>query len=220
VGGKTAVNHPLGKNMIGAFYQPSAVIIDTTTLATLPGRELMAGLAEVIKYGAACDAVFFGWLESALEQLVARNPDAIAHAIFESCGIKAAIVAADEREAGERALLNFGHTFGHAIEAATGYDGSWLHGEAVAAGMVLAAELSTRVATLPVADSARVRALVERAGLPARAPALGADRYLALMARDKKVEAGALRFVLLKALGQATIGTGIADEDLRAVLPA
>jgi 3-dehydroquinate synthase len=219
VGGKTAVNHPLGKNMIGAFHQPSAVIIDTMTLATLPKRELTAGLAEVIKYGAACDAGFFTWLESALEQVLARNPDAVAHAIFESCRIKAAIVAVDERESGERALLNFGHTFGHAIEAATGYDGSWLHGEAVAAGMVLAAALSARVATLPAVDSARVRALVERAGLPTRAPALGADRYLALMARDKKVQAGALRLVLLEALGRATVRSDIAQSALSAVLP-
>jgi 3-dehydroquinate synthase len=217
VGGKTAVNHPLGKNMIGAFYQPSAVIIDTTTLVTLPVRELTAGLAEVIKYGAACDAEFFGWLESALEQLLGRNPDAIGHAIFESCRIKAAIVAADEREAGERALLNFGHTFGHAIEAGTGYDGSWLHGEAVAAGMVLAAELSARVATLPAVDSARIKALVARAGLPTRAPALGAVRYLELMARDKKVEGGMLRFVLLDALGRAALRGGIAKADITAV---
>ena len=218
VGGKTAVNHPLGKNMIGAFYQPSAVIIDTSTLATLPGRELAAGLAEVIKYGAACDAGFFGWLESAIEPVLARNPEAIAHAIFESCRIKAAIVAVDEREVGERALLNFGHTFGHAIEAATGYDGSWLHGEAVAAGMILAAELSARVAALPVADGARVRKLVDRAGLPTRAPALGADRYLELMSRDKKVRGGTLRLVLLEALGRATVRSDVAPPELRALL--
>jgi 3-dehydroquinate synthase len=220
VGGKTAVNHPLGKNMIGAFYQPSAVIIDTATLATLPRRELAAGLAEVIKYGAACDPGFFVWLESALERLLARDPDAIVHAVFESCKIKAAIVAADEREAGARALLNFGHTFGHAIEAAAGYDGSWLHGEAVAAGMVLAAALSTRVAALPTADSGRVRALVERAGLPTRAPALGAERYLELMARDKKVRAGEQRFVVLEALGRAVLRGAIATADICAVLAA
>jgi 3-dehydroquinate synthase len=218
LGGKTAVNHPLGKNMIGAFYQPSAVIIDTATLVTLPNRELTAGLAEVIKYGAACDAGFFGWLESALDQLLARNPDAIAHAIFESCRIKAGIVAADEREAGERALLNFGHTFGHAIEAATGYDSSWLHGEAVAAGMVLAAELSVRVATLPAPDSARIRELVGRAGLRTRAPALGADRYLELMARDKKVQGGAMRLILLEALGRAAVRSDIPSSALRALL--
>ncbi len=218
VGGKTAVNHPLGKNMIGAFYQPSAVIIDTATLATLPRRELAAGLAEVIKHGAACDADFFLWLESALERLLARDPEAIAHAIFESCRIKAAIVATDERETGERALLNFGHTFGHAIEAAAGYDGSWLHGEAVAAGMVLATELSTRVAALPVADCARLRELVDRAGLPTKAPALGADRYLELMARDKKVKGGALRLVLLDALGRAMIRSDVPPSALRALL--
>jgi len=218
VGGKTAVNHPRGKNMIGAFYQPSAVIIDTATLATLPRRELLAGLAEVIKYGAACDAEFFVWLESAIEQLLARDPDAVGHAIFESCRIKAAIVAADERESGERAILNFGHTFGHAIEAATGYDGSWLHGEAVAAGMVLAAELSARVATLPAADSGRIAKLVERAGLPTRAPALGAGRYLELMARDKKVQAGAIRFVVLEALGRATVRSDIPASTLRTLL--
>jgi 3-dehydroquinate synthase len=218
VGGKTAVNHPLGKNMIGAFYQPAAVIIDTATLATLPRRELAAGLAEVIKHGAACDAGYFAWLESALQRLLEREPEAIAHAIFESCRIKATIVATDEREAGNRALLNFGHTFGHAIEAAAGYDGSWLHGEAVAAGMILAAELSTRVAALPVADSARVRHLVDRAGLPTLAPALGADRYLELMARDKKVQAGALRLVLLEALGRATLRSDIPPSELRALL--
>jgi len=218
VGGKTAVNHPLGKNMIGAFYQPSAVIIDTATLGTVPRRELVAGLAEVIKYGAACDADFFVWLESSLARLLERDPDAIAHAIFESCRIKAAIVAADEREAGERALLNFGHTFGHAIEAAAGYDGSWLHGEAVAAGMILAAELSARVAGLPVADSARVRELVRAAGLPTQAPPLGADRYLELMARDKKVQGGTLRLILLEALGRARVRSDVPTAELRALL--
>ena len=220
VGGKTAVNHALGKNMIGAFYQPSAVIIDTATLATLPRRELAAGAAEVIKHGAACDATFFAWLESALDRLLERDADAVAHAIFESCRIKAGIVAADEREAGERAVLNFGHTFGHAIEAAAGYDGSWLHGEAVAAGMVLAAELSVRVAMLPAADARRVHALVGGAGLPTRAPSLGADRYLELMARDKKVKAGGLRFVVLDALGRARLHDAIAMDDVRAVLAA
>jgi 3-dehydroquinate synthase len=220
VGGKTAVNHPLGKNMIGAFYQPSAVIIDTATLATLPRRELAAGAAEVIKHGAACDANFFAWLESTVDRLLERDPDAVAHAIAESCRIKVAIVAADEREAGERAILNFGHTFGHAIEAAAGYDGSWLHGEAVAAGMVLAAELSSRVAALPAVDARRVRALVARAGLPVRAPALGADRYLELMARDKKVKAGGLRFVVLDALGRAKLRSDIGSAVIAEVLTA
>ena len=219
VGGKTAVNHPLGKNMIGAFYQPTAVIIDTATLATLPGREFAAGVAEVVKYGAACDAGLFAWLESALERLLARDADAVAHAIFESCRIKAAIVAADERESGVRALLNFGHTFGHAIEAGTGY-GSWLHGEAVAAGMVLAAELSVRVAGLPRADSERIRALLDRAGLPTRPPALGAERYLELVGRDKKVEGGRLRFVILEALGRAALRANIPTGEIAAVLAA
>lgn len=220
VGGKTAINHPLGKNMIGAFHQPSVVIIDTGTLATLPRREFAAGIAEVIKYAAACDARLFTWLESALERLLAREPEAVVHAIVESCAIKAAIVAADEREAGARALLNFGHTFGHAIEAATGYDGSWLHGEAVAAGMVLAAELSVRAAKLPTADSLRLRELIGRAGLPVQAPPLGVEVYLQLMARDKKVADGALRFVVLEALGRATLRGGIGKPDVAAALAA
>ena len=219
VGGKTAVNHPLGKNMIGAFYQPAAVIIDTATLLTLPAREFAAGVAEVVKYGAACDAGLFGWLEAQLERLLARDADAVGHAILECCRIKAAIVAADEREVGERALLNFGHTFGHAIEAGTGY-GSWLHGEAVAAGMVLAAELSVRAEGLPRADSARIRALLERAGLPTRPPALGVERYLELMGRDKKIEGGRLRFVILEALGRAALRADIPDRDIAAVLAA
>ncbi len=220
VGGKTAINHPLGKNMVGVFYQPSAVIIDTATLASLPARELAAGAAEVIKYGAACDAGFFEWLDATLERLLSRDDDAVAHAIFESCRIKAAIVAADEREVGERAILNFGHTFGHAIEAAKNYDGTWLHGEAVAAGMVLAAELSVRVASLPPGDSARVRQMVVRAGLPDRAPALGVDRYMELMARDKKVEQGGMRFVVLDALGRSALRSGIARADIVATLAA
>jgi len=220
VGGKTAINHPLGKNMIGAFYQPSAVIIDTATLATLPDREYAAGLAEVIKYGAACDASLFAWLESALEKLLERAPDAAAQAIVASCGIKAAIVAADERETGARAVLNFGHTFGHAIEAATGYDGSWLHGEAVAAGMVLAATLSVRAAGLPTTESARLREVIRRAGLPVRAPAMEPGRYLTLMASDKKVEAGVIRFVLLEAIGRAALRGGIAESEIAAVLEA
>jgi len=218
VGGKTAVNHPLGKNMIGAFYQPSAVIIDTATLDTLPDRELGAGLAEVIKYGAACDAEFFAWLESALERVRSRDHDPLEHAICESCRIKSAVVASDERETGARALLNFGHTFGHAIEAATGYDGSWLHGEAVSAGMVLASELSTRVSELASIDSTRVRALLERAHLPVRAPALGTERYLELMARDKKVDAGRMRFVILESLGRAALRADVSVDDVAAVL--
>jgi len=220
VGGKTAINHPLGKNMIGAFHQPSAVVIDTATLATLPAREYASGLAEVIKYGAACDAALFSWLESELEQLLTRDPDTVARAIVASCRIKAAIVAADERETGARGVLNFGHTFGHAIEAATGYDGSWLHGEAVAAGMVLAAALSERVTGLPAGESARVRALVQRAGLPTRGPAICADSYLALMGRDKKVQGGDVRFVLLETLGRAVLRGGVAKGDVTGVLVA
>jgi 3-dehydroquinate synthase len=219
VGGKTAVNHPLGKNMIGAFHQPSAVIIDTTTLSTLPEREYIAGIAEVIKYGAACDSTFFDWLETHVDRLLARDPDAIAHAVLESCRIKADVVARDEREAGKRAMLNFGHTFGHAIEAATGY-GTWLHGEAVAAGMVVATSLSQRVSGLGTDDAKRLKHLIARAGLPVAPPALGFDRWFELMSRDKKAESGAMRFVLLDALGRASMRAGIGEADLRAVLSA
>src|SRR5206468_3665989 len=177
VGGKTAVNHPLGKNMIGAFHQPRAVISDTATLFTLPDREYIAGIAEVIKCGAIRDLALFEWLEAHMDRLLARESEAVVHAVLESCRIKAEIVAADERETGARALLNFGHTFGHGIEAATGY-GSWLHGEAVAAGMILAAMLSVRVAGLPAAQAQRIRELVERAGLPAVPPPIALDRWL------------------------------------------
>jgi 3-dehydroquinate synthase len=204
VGGKTAINHPLGKNMIGAFYQPRAVLSDTATLATLADREYRSGIAEVIKYGAIRDFALFEWLESNMEALVARDPSAVTHAVRESCRIKAEIVAADERETGERALLNFGHTFGHAIETATGY-GTWLHGEAVAAGMVLACRLSTLVCGLTDADAERVAALVRRAGLPTEPPKLPESVWLELMGRDKKVEGGALRFILLEALGQGEV---------------
>jgi len=219
VGGKTAVNHPLGKNMIGAFHQPSAVIIDTATLSTLPEREYVAGIAEVIKYGAACDSSFFAWLEKNVDRLLARDADVIAHAVLESCRIKAGVVARDEREAGERAVLNFGHTFGHAIEAATGY-GSWLHGEAIGAGMVLAASLSQHANGLNGDDANRLKRLIDRAGLPVAPPALGFDRWIELMSRDKKGESGAMRFVLLKALGTASVRSGIGEADLRAVLAA
>ena len=219
VGGKTAVNHPLGKNMIGAFHQPSAVIIDTTTLDTLPEREYVAGIAEIIKYGAACDSTLFEWLETNVDRLLARDADAIAHAVHESCRIKAQVVARDEREAGERAVLNFGHTFGHAIEAATGY-GTWLHGEAIAAGMALAASLSQRASELGVDDANRLKRLIDRAGLAVAPPALGFDRWMELMSRDKKGESGAMRFVLLKALGRASVRAGIAEADLRVVLAA
>jgi 3-dehydroquinate synthase len=220
VGGKTAVNHPLGKNMIGVFYQPSAVIIDVDTLSTLPDRQFAAGMAEVIKYGAACDAVFFTWLEQHCDRILARDREALAHAIAESCRNKAAVVVGDERESGNRALLNFGHTFGHAIEAATGYDGSWLHGEAVAAGMVMASSLSTRICGLSEGDSARVMSLLQHAHLPVRAPAFDIDRYMELMRRDKKVLGGTLRFVLLDALGRAALRSDVPVADVEAVLAA
>jgi len=217
VGGKTGINHPLGKNMIGAFWQPRAVLIDTHCLTTLPDRELRAGLAEVVKYGAIRDAGFFAWLEQNMAALLARDDVALTHAIHRSCAIKAEIVAADEREAGERALLNFGHTFGHAIEAAQGY-GAWLHGEAVAAGMVCAARLSERVCGLDQADTKRLVDLLAVAGLPAQPPAIGAERWLELMRRDKKVQAGAMRFVLLERLGQAVVKGDVGDAEALAAV--
>lgn len=217
VGGKTGINHRLGKNMIGAFYQPRAVIADTATLRTLPPRELSAGLAEVIKYGLIRDAEFFAWLEANIEALRACDPAALAYAIGTSCRNKAAVVAADEREAGVRATLNLGHTFGHAIEAGMGY-GNWLHGEAVAAGTVLAAELSARLGWLTRHDVERIRALFKRAGLPERAPELGVARYLELMQLDKKVEGGKLRLVLLKRIGEAVITADVSRDDLAAVI--
>lgn len=219
VGGKTAVNHPLGKNLIGAFHQPVLVISDTDTLRTLPQREYVAGIAEIIKCGAVRDAALFTWLEANMERLLSRDAAAIAHAVLESCRIKADIVAADERERGERALLNFGHTFAHAIEAAAGY-GSWLHGEAVGAGMILAARLSQRVAGLPAVDSERLQALVARSGLPVQPPPLPLSRWLELMARDKKTAHGTLRFVLLHQLGNAAAGETVAAADLHRVLAA
>ena len=204
VGGKTGINHALGKNMIGAFHQPLAVIADVGALATLPPRELRAGLAEVIKHGLALDADFFEWLEAHMERLLGGDEQALTHAVLRSCELKAGVVAADEREAGPRALLNLGHTFGHAIEAGVGY-GSWLHGEAVAAGMVMAAELSARAGALDAAAVARVRALVARAGLPVEGPALAPARYFELMAVDKKASAGRVRFVTLDAIGHAAL---------------
>ncbi len=217
VGGKTGINHPLGKNMIGAFHQPLAVLIDTDCLSTLPDRELAAGLAEVVKTAAIRDGRFFEWLETNVPRIKARDADALVHAVTESCRIKAEIVAADEREAGERALLNFGHTFGHAIEAGVGY-GEWLHGEAVAAGMVMAAKLSQRLGLIAGADVERLRALLQRAGLPVDAPRLGAERYLALMSRDKKVVAGSIRFVLLRGIGDAVVTADVPEVELRKVL--
>ncbi|MEO8806008.1 MAG: 3-dehydroquinate synthase [Burkholderiaceae bacterium] len=202
VGGKTAINHPLGKNMIGVFNQPLLVVADIDTLATLPERELAAGLAEVIKYGPIADDTFLGWIETNLDALKARDPAALAHAVQRSCEIKAWVVAQDERETGLRAILNFGHTFGHAIEAGLGY-GRWLHGEAVGCGMVLAADLSAQLGLIDAAHAARITRLIERAGLPLRAPALGAQRYLELMRVDKKAHAGDIRFVLLEGVGRA-----------------
>ena len=204
VGGKTGINHALGKNMIGAFYQPLLVLTDTDTLGTLPDRELSAGMAEIIKYGLISDIEFFEWLESNMEKLLARDPIALTYAIQRSCQNKADVVAADERESGQRALLNLGHTFGHAIEAGLGY-GVWLHGEAVGAGILMAAVLSQRMGWLSVLDVQRVEALIIRARLPHIAPNLGTDKYLDLMGLDKKVEGGKLRFVLLKALGTAVL---------------
>ena len=204
VGGKTAVNHPLGKNMIGAFYQPRRVLCDLDTLATLPPREFSAGLAEVIKYGPIADMAFLDWIEAHLDALVARDPAALAHAVRRSCEIKAQVVGADEKEAGLRAILNFGHTFGHAIEAGLGF-GEWLHGEAVGCGMVLAAALSARLGGVDEAFVGRLTALVRRAGLPVQPPALGDERWLSLMRMDKKSEAGEIRFVLLDAPGRASM---------------
>lgn len=219
VGGKTAINHPLGKNMIGAFYQPRAVITDTDTLATLPPREFAAGLAEVVKYGLIRDSALFDWLEKNMTRLVKREAEPLAHAIERSCAIKAEIVAQDEREDGVRALLNLGHTFGHAIEAGTGY-GTWLHGEAVAAGMVLAARLSHRLGMLAVQDAARTSALLARAGLPVTAPDFGLQRYLDLMGHDKKVESGRIRFVLLRRIGEALVTDQVPGDALADVLGA
>ena len=212
VGGKTAVNHARGKNMIGAFHQPLAVIADLDTLDSLPDRELRAGIAEVIKHGAALDAAFLGWLEQNMKKLLARDRPALTHAIRRSCELKAAIVAEDERESGVRAVLNFGHTFGHAIETATGF-GPWLHGEAVAAGMVMAARLSARAGYLPSADAARIEALIQLAGLPTRAPQLAPERWRELMAVDKKAAGARVRFVLLHGLGHAKLESGV-DERL------
>jgi 3-dehydroquinate synthase len=217
VGGKTGVNHPGGKNLIGAFHQPRAVISDTTTLATLPGRELRAGLAEVLKYGLIADAAFLDWIDAHLEALLALDAAALAQAIRRSCEIKAAIVAEDEHEHGRRALLNLGHTFGHAIETAAGY-GQWLHGEAVAVGMLLAADLSCRLGWLAAAEVERLRSLLRRAGLPDRAPPIGAARALELMGMDKKVLEGRIRLVLLQRTGVGVVSGDYPAEALQAVL--
>ena len=220
VGGKTGINHPRGKNMIGAFWQPQLVLADTDTLQTLPERELAAGLAEVIKYGLIRDLPFLEWLEANMDALVARDGNALAHAIERSCQNKAEVVAADEFETakeGGRALLNLGHTFGHAIETGMGY-GEWLHGEAVAAGTVMAAELSRRLGWLSAADVARVRRLLERARLPVHGAPLGVERYLDLMGHDKKVIAGRLRLVLLKRIGEAVTWADAKRADIAAAI--
>jgi 3-dehydroquinate synthase len=219
VGGKTGINHPLGKNMIGAFYQPRVVLADTDTLDTLPDKELRAGVAEVIKYGLIRDLPFLEWLEANIERLLARDTPALQYAIARSCQNKAEVVGADERESGERALLNLGHTFGHAIENGVGY-GVWLHGEGVAAGTIMAADLSQRLGWLSTSDVERVRTLFVRTGLPVVAPKLGTEKYLQLMGLDKKVADGKIRFVLLKALGNAVMTGDVPQARLEQTLEA
>ncbi|MFZ1910546.1 MAG: 3-dehydroquinate synthase [Burkholderiales bacterium] len=220
VGGKTAINHPRGKNMIGAFYQPLMVVSDVATLATLPLRQLRAGLAEVIKHGFALDGAFAEWIEGNIERLVAGNADALVYAVTRSCELKAQVVADDERESGLRAVLNFGHTFAHAIETGMGY-GTWLHGEAVAAGMVMAAELSARANLIDERDVQRVRVLIARAGLPVAGPAeLPPERYLELMAVDKKVAHGRARFVLLDGLGRGALHADPGERLVREAIAA
>ncbi|MDO3723246.1 3-dehydroquinate synthase [Marinobacter sp. chi1] len=218
VGGKTGINHPLGKNMIGAFHQPDVVLIDTASLTTLPSREVSAGLAEVIKYGLIRDLDFLAWLEAEMERLVALDSEALAEAIYRSCRCKAEVVALDEREGGLRAILNLGHTFGHAIETFAGY-GNWLHGEAVGTGMIMAADLSAREGMISDADERRVRDIVRRAGLPARPPeGMSPDDFMALMAVDKKNIDGKLRLVLLAHVGQAVVTADSKPENLTETL--
>ena len=219
VGGKTAINHARGKNMIGVFHQPRAVISDVATLDSLPDRELRAGLAEVIKHGLALDLAFVEWLEENVDKLLRRERSALVYAVRRCCELKARVVAVDEREAGERALLNFGHTFGHAIEAGTGY-GAWLHGEAISVGMVMAAELSFRAGSIEAKDLARVRALLGRAGLPTKGPALAPDQMMELMASDKKNAKGKTRFVLLGAIGRAALPTDVDAQLVREAIVA
>ncbi len=219
VGGKTAINHPLGKNMIGAFYQPKLVLADTDYLASLPPRELSAGLAEVIKYGLIRDLPFLEWIETHLDGLLAKDPALLEHAIYQSCVNKAEIVGADEKEQGVRALLNLGHTFGHAIETGVGY-GKWLHGEAVAAGTVMALELSRRLGWISHIDVKRATDLFQRAGLPTRGPDLGDARYLELMQHDKKVVDARLRLVLLKEIGKAILVDDVPLADVSGAIAA
>jgi 3-dehydroquinate synthase len=228
VGGKTGINHPLGKNMVGAFYQPQLVLCDLNTLNSLPTRELSAGLAEVIKYGPIADMVFFDWIEANIDALLTRDPVALAHAVKRCCEIKAYVVGQDEREAGLRAILNFGHTFGHAIEAGLGY-GAWLHGEAVGCGMVMAAQLSQRLGLVDAAFVKRLTSLIKKAGLPTVAPNLAptsatntqtnADRYLELMRVDKKAEASEIKFILINQPGQCVVQTA-PDALVREVIAA
>jgi 3-dehydroquinate synthase len=219
VGGKTGVNHPGGKNLIGAFHQPRLVVADTATLRTLPLRELRAGLAEVIKYALVFDTQFLAWIEDHLDDLLALDPGALAHAIHRSCELKAGVVLRDEHEKGERALLNFGHTFGHAIEAATGYT-EWLHGEAVGTGMLIATDLSARMGTISKDDVERVRLLLARAGLDRAPPRIGATRAMEFMQVDKKVKAGRIRLILLDRLGAARFTADYPDDALAATLTA
>ncbi|MEO5698599.1 MAG: 3-dehydroquinate synthase [Burkholderiaceae bacterium] len=218
VGGKTAINHARGKNMIGVFNQPLRVVADIDTLDTLPQRELVAGLAEVIKYGPIADAAFLDWIDANLEALKSGDKAALSRAITRSCQIKAEVVGQDERESNLRAILNFGHTFGHAIETGLGY-GTWLHGEAVGCGMVMAADLSARLGLIDTSDARRLRNIVERAGLPVVGPRLGAQRYLELMRVDKKAQAGEIRFVVLEAVGRAAV-RGAPDALVEQVLEA
>jgi 3-dehydroquinate synthase len=219
VGGKTAINHARGKNMIGAFHQPRAVISDVATLDTLPDRELRAGFAEVIKHALALDAQFVHWLEAHMAELVSRERAALLHAIKRCCELKAEVIAADERETGVRALLNFGHTFGHAIELGAGY-GAWLHGEAIAAGMVMGAELSARLGLIDEDSVARVRHLVSSAGLPVAGPALTPEALIELMAVDKKASQGKLRFVVLEDIGRAALRGAIDERMVREAIVA
>ncbi|MCB5186011.1 3-dehydroquinate synthase [Methylobacillus gramineus] len=217
VGGKTGINHPLGKNMIGAFYQPQLVLADLDTLTTLPERELSAGLAEVIKYGLIRDVDFFSWQEANMQKLLALDTEAMSYAIYRSCENKAEVVAADERESGERALLNLGHTFGHAIENAMGY-GVWLHGEAVAAGTMMAADLSRRLGWLNQSDITRIATIFAQAKLPVQAPDLGVERYIDLMGLDKKVVDGKIRLVLQQGIGKSVVSSDYDAEMLRQTL--
>ena len=219
IGGKTAINHPLGKNMIGAFHQPRLVLADTDVLNTLPDRELRGGVAEIIKMALIRDRPFFGWLETNLENLLCRQPAALAYAIYQACANKADVVVADEHEMGERALLNLGHTFGHAIETGLGY-GQWLHGEAVAAGTMMAAELSRQLGWISRTDVERIEALFARAGLPVNGPPMAGETYLELMRHDKKVQDGKQRLVLLTAIGQAVLSDAAAPAQIAEAIGA